>query len=577
MAVMRSWSWILGFIGGVIVLGFLAYAGLVDTIDTPFAVGGGVGVALIAAWLWLDRSALSAWSGERGSRYTGSALLVTVLGLAVAVAVNVIAFRYDKRWDVTSTKRFSLSDQTKSVLAGLDKPITISAFFTLESQAEREQFETLTEGYKQHSTLITIEMHDPLKEPALAEQNKITSAYGTVILRSGDKDQRLESKFDEESLTNAIVRLSSGKEHIVCFSEGHSELDPDDDQSAAGMGAAIVKLEGQNYTVKKSNLLRDGGVPADCEVLVIPAPQQDWLPPEREMLASYLVGGGKALMLLEPLSTPGLAHDLSRYGVAVGDDLVLEQSPNNQLLGGDPSYIVLDPSSFDFHKITEPIKGAALLRVARSVDKGPDVAGVNVQVLAHTTDAAWAETNLDPNVPMGPDPGADRVGQIPLVVVAEITDPAGIAVGSMALSSDLAGILARAAGGAKDEAAAADPASAPAPAATDPAPPPTDPAAAAPAAEVARAAGGKLVVFGDSDFAMNELVDQVNNQDLLLNSLAWLVGEDSQISIRSPEGASGSLSMTLVQGIIMGFITLIVAPGVAIMMAISTWRRRRSA
>lgn len=569
MAVMRSRSWILGFIGGLIVLGFLAYAGLSDTIETPFAVGGGVGIALIAAWLWLDRSALSSWSSERGSRYTGSALLVTLLGFAVAVALNVIAFRYDKRWDVTSTGRFALSDQTKSILAGLDKPITISAFFTLESQTEREDFETLTDGYKQHSTLIKVEMHDPLKEPALAEQNKITSAYGTVILRSGDKDQRLESKFDEEALTNAIVRLSSGKEHIICFTEGHTELDPDDDQSAAGMGAAIVKLEGQNYTVKKTNLLRDAGVPSDCEALVIPAPQQDWLQPEREALAAYLVGGGKALVLLEPLSTPELAHDLKRYGIAVGDDLVLEQSANNQLLGGDPSYIILDPSSFDFHKITEPIKGAALLRVARSVDKGPEVAGVNVQVLAHTTDAAWAETNLDPNVPMGPDPGADRVGQIPLIAVAEIADPAGIVVGKQVLHGDLSKLLAGAAAGAKEEAAAADPASA------DPASAETPPAVE-PDTEVARAAGGKLVVFGDSDFAMNELVDQVNNQDLLLNSVAWLVGEDSQISIRSPEGASGSLSMTLIQGILMGFITLIAAPGVTIMMAISTWRKRRS-
>lgn len=559
---MRNWTWILGFLGGVLVLGFLAYAGLVDQIETPFAVGGGVGAALIGLWLWLDRESLSAWGAQRGTRYTGSALLIAVLGGALAVAVNVIAYRYDKRWDLTTTQRFSISEQTKSVLKGLDQPVTVLAFFTLESQAEKEQFETLMEGYRQHSTLLTVELHDPLKEPVLAEQNKITSAYGTVILKSGEESQRLESNFDEEAVTNAIVRLSSGKEHQVCFTEGHGELDPDADQDPSGMSAAVFKLEGQNYTVKKANLLRDGGVPADCEVLVVAAPQQDWLPAEREMLAAWLVGGGRAIVMLEPMSTPGLAADLARYGIAVGDDLVLEQNPNYQLLGGDPSYVILDGSSFDFHPITEPIKGMAMLRVARSIDKGAEVAGVNVQVLAHTTEQAWAETDLDPSVPMGPDPGKDKVGRVPLIAVAEITDPAGIPVGSRAVAPAATGaeVLQKLVG------APADPA----------APPAAEPATPA-SPEPTRAAGGKLVVFGDSDFATNELVDQGNNQDLLLNTLAWMAGEESQISIRAPEGAKGSLSMTLVQGILMGFITLVVAPGVAIMMAISTWRARRAA
>ena len=68
------------------------------------------------------------------------------------------------------------------------------------------------------------------------------------------------------------------------------------------------------------------------------------------------------MVMLEPLGTPNLAHDLARYGVKVGDDVVLEQNPNYQIMGGDPSYIILDKASFDMHPITEPIKAMALLR-----------------------------------------------------------------------------------------------------------------------------------------------------------------------------------------------------------------------
>lgn len=571
---MRGWYWLLGFVGGVIILGFLAYAGLVETIETPYAVGAGVGAALIGLWLWLDRETLAAWGAQRGTKYTGAAVLVAVLAAAVTVAVNVIAYRYDKRWDVTSGGRFSLADQTKSVLEALDRPVKVLAFFTLESQGEKDKLETLLEGYQQHSTLLEVEWHDPLKEPVLAEQNKITSTWGTVILQSGEDTQRLESDFGEEAITNAIVRLTSGEDHLVCFTEGHGELDPDDDAQPTGLGASIVKLEGQNYTVQKTNLLREAGVPADCEILVVAAPQQDWLPPEREMLAAYLAGGGKVLMLLEPLSAPGLASDLGRYGVKVGDDLVLEQNPNYQLLGGDPSYIILDRQSFDLHPISEPIKGMAMLRVARSVDKGADVTGINVAVLARTTEQAWAETSLDPSVPMGPDPGQDQIGRVPLAAVAEIVDPQAIAVGERVTRAPGGALLEKlmnmepstAEGGTPMPAGEATPEEAAKAAAAQPEPP------AAP--EVTREAGGKLVVFGDSDFATNELVDQGNNQDLLLNSLAWLAGEEAQISIRGPEDQGGSLSMTLLQGILMGFITLVVAPGVAIGMAIATWRRR---
>lgn len=573
---MRNWSWILGFLGGLAVLGFLAYAGLVDSIETPYAVAGGLGAALIGAWLWLDRESLGTWSAQRGTRYTGTAVFVAVLGFALAVAVNVLANRYDKRWDVTSTGRFSLSDQTISLVSALDQPITVTGFFTLESQAEKEKFQTLMEGYTQHSKQISFSVVDPVQDPVLAEQNKITSAYGTVILKRGEDTQRLESEFNEQAVTNAIVRLTSGKDHLVCFSEGHGELDPDDDQTASGLGASIVKLEGQNYTAKKVNLLRDGGFDATCEIAVIAAPQQDFLPAEREMLAAWLVGGGKAVVMLEPMGTPELAHDLARYGVKVGDDVVLEQNPNYQIMGGDPSYIILDKASFDMHPITEPIKAMALLRLARSVDKGADVAGLNVQVLAHTSEMAWAETTLDPSVPMQPDPGVDRVGSVPLAAVVEITDPSAITVGSRVLGSTGGGNpLMDALKKNAEGAAPADPAAPAAPA--DPAATPPAPAAPVAEAEPTRKAGGKLVVYGDSDFAGNELVDQGNNQDLLLNTLAWLAGEGDQISIRTPEGANGSLSMNLVQGILMGFTTLLLAPGIAVGMAIGTWRKRRAA
>lgn len=562
---MRSFAWVLGFIGGGLVLAFLINAALVDSITTPWAVTGGVGALLFAGWLFADRESLGAAASSRGARFTSTALVLSLLGLGLAVASNVLANRYDKRWDLTSTGRFTLSDQTDSILKGLDREVKVVAFFSLESMGEKEQFEDLIEGYSQKSTLLKVEYHDPVSEPLVAQQYKITTPYGTVILEAGDRTQRLESDFGEEAVTNALVRLTSDKDHVVCFTTGHGELPVDQDNDPSSLSGAVVKLEGLNYTVKNVTLLRDGGVPADCEMLIAADAQVDWLPAEREMLAAYVAGGGSFVLLIEPLQAPGLAADMARYGIAVGNDVVLEQNPNYQLVGGDMSYLVLDPSSFDLHPISEPIKGMTLLRLARSVDRGAEVPGINVAVLAHTSAYAWAETTLDQNTLPSPDEGQDRIGQIPLIAVAEITDPAAIPVGNRAVgevggASPLSGLL----GGA---AAAATPSEA--------TPSDAAPAEAAPA-DVARKAGGKVVVFGDADFASNELIDQGSNRDLLLNTVAWLAGEEDQVSIRSPEGAKGSLSLNLGQGLLMWLVCLLGAPGVAVGMAVSTWISRRA-
>jgi hypothetical protein len=54
--------------------------------------------------------------------------------------------------------------------------------------------------------------------------------------------------------------LSSGKEHRLCFATGHDELDPDEDSAGTGLGAMVTKMEGQNYTVRKVDLAREGGI-----------------------------------------------------------------------------------------------------------------------------------------------------------------------------------------------------------------------------------------------------------------------------------------------------------------------------
>jgi hypothetical protein len=553
---MKRASWIAGLLGFCCLLFVLFWKKIFgDWTAVTWSITG-VGVALVALWSWADRERLEAAAGSRSVRYGSGALLLVVVALALGVAANILGHRYDKRWDVTSGKQFTLSEQSRKIATGLDKDVSILAFFPTDSP-EEASFRRTLEGYRVLSDRIKPEFHDPWREPFLARQYEITSQYGTVVLLAGDSKKRLESKFDEEALTNALVQVTSGREHRVCFTTDHGEAGPDDDQDPAGLGYAVLKLEAQNYKVDKVSILKEGSVPSTCEVLVVAGPQVDLLPGERESVAKYLKEGGRVFILLEALKADATAADLARYGVKAGQDIVLEDNPQAQQFGLGRGSILIPPDQLDFHPVTNDLKAGLWFYLARSVGKveAPPL-GLDVQVLVRSSGQGWAETSLEGTSSPAPDQGKDLVGNVPIMVAVEVSDPAAIQVGSTDMRPSSAS---------------------PAPVGLD-----ADPAASEkadfgddPATASASARKGRLVVVGDADFATNQLVVQLMNQDLFLNTIAWLCGEENQISIRANKASASTLAMSVPQGVIVWLLSLLVVPGISIGLAVGMWVRRR--
>jgi ABC-type uncharacterized transport system involved in gliding motility auxiliary subunit len=327
---------------------------------------------------------------------------------------------------------------------------------------------------------------------------------------------------------------------------GHGEGGADDTGAPNGYGLTLEKLTKQNYTVSTVQLLASQPKPADCEVLLLAGPKNDLLPAELDRLAQYVAAGGKLIVLLDPLGTPNLAADLARYGVKVGNDVVIENDPYRQMPQG-PTFVVLDGQSSAQHPITEKLDQPAILPLARSVGKGADVTGLAVTVLAHTSDQSWAETKLDDiqTTPPTPDPGADIVGQVPLMVAVEVNDPAAVAetttVGTLP-SIDGAPAMA--------------------------APP-------APTEKLEKKAGGKVVVIGDSDFATNQIAAAGMNVDLLLGSVGWMVDDKNQITIHANDAKTGQLTVGVIPAAVVVLVSLIAVPGLAALGAVGTFMSRR--
>ena len=508
---LRERLWMLGGAGllGLIACGLAAANYEAGELPPLLIVAGSLSGVLTMLWLGMDRSRIQHFLSARSTQQSGFALGLVLIAAALAVGANVLANKHDVRWDLTSSDRYSISPQTISVLEALATPVEVRAYFGGES-VEKSTFKDLIKGYQAHTAQLKLRMIDPVLEPAQADQDGVDSTLGTIILAAGEQTQRLEATMDEEAVTNALIRLTSNTDHTLCTSVGHGEIDVDDDMNPAAISAVANKLERQNYTFKPVNILKQGQVPDDCDLLLIADPRVDFVAAEREQLLAYNAKGGSMLALLEPGHSPGLAIHMAQYGIDVGENIVLEANPNYQVMGGDASTLVVGQNQMTDHPITEPIVGMVLLRVARTVQSlQPPLEDFDVGELLLTSDYAWAETRLDGLTIPQPDEGEDPMGRLGLAAVSTSKT------------------------------------------------------------------GGRVVVFGDSDFASNELLDQASNFDLLPNAIAWLVGEEDQVSIRPNPSAKGTFTMSTIQGLIVWLVSVLLIPALTIGGAVATWLARR--
>src|ERR1700746_2244112 len=70
----------------------------------------------------------SQWTKARQTKYAAYASVYIAVILAIIIVGNVLADRYNKSYDATSNKRYSLSDQTAKIVKGLKQDATITYF-----------------------------------------------------------------------------------------------------------------------------------------------------------------------------------------------------------------------------------------------------------------------------------------------------------------------------------------------------------------------------------------------------------------------------------------------------------------
>src|SRR5262249_43047478 len=336
----------------------------------------------------------------------------------------------------------------------------------------------------------------------------------------------------EQDITNAIIKVVSGQQKKVYFTDGHGEKDTTSSERD-GYNTIVQALGRENYTTDKIVLAQKGSVPDDASVVVIAGPKNDFFPQEIDALKAYLAKNGKLLLLLDPpgrVDSPpltnliALAHD---WGINVGNDVVVDISGMGQLFGA--SEVVPVAAQYPAHPITDRFRVMTAYPLARSA--APVEGGVNghtAQPLVNTSDRSVAKTDLQQMFKEGKitlEPGKDKPG--PITLASAVTGAAPL----------------------------------------DPATPPEPSAGPKPEA--------RLVVFGDSDFASNSVLGIEGNKDIFMNAVGWLSQQENLISVRAKEPDDRRLTLTARQQNGLTLFSVFGVPGLIFITGIYSWWRRR--
>jgi len=485
---------------------------------------------ILSQWREVARS----FSG-RQARLGSLAAVSVVVVLAILFAINYLSSRHNKRWDLTSAKQFSLSDQTKKVLQGLQKPVRIRVFGEPD---DFTRFHDRLDEYQYQSKQLNIEYIDMVRNPTRANEYKPPiTVSGTVVFEYEGRTERVSSNGEQE-LTNGLIKVIQGKTHKVYFVQGHGEhsTDTTDRGGYSSIGAA---LKSDNFETDALVLAQQKAVPDDASILVVAGPKTDFFPAEIDMVKKYLAKGGKIFFLLDPPERadtppmPNLLTLMKEWDIDVGNNIVVDVSGMGQLLGTDVSVPVA--AKYEAHPITERFSLLTAYPLARSVaaiEGGAN--GHSAQNLVSTSRNSWAETDIKRLTTSGQverelDKG-DKSGPVSLAAVV----------------------------------------SSPATDAPAPAPDPKDPKAAdAPKPE------SRLAVFGDSDFVSNGFLGIPGNRDLFLNTVNWLAQQENLISIRPKDPEDRRVSLTADQAKLIFWLSILIIPGFILAAGVQTWWRRR--
>ncbi|MFZ6027536.1 MAG: GldG family protein [Chloroflexota bacterium] len=527
--------------GSAAVTAFVLYVVYRNLTGLPFLISAGVALIGLAVFALLDPERVRVIITGRQARYGSTVFVQAVAFIGIVVVVNILVFKLANLYpektkvDLTETKSNTLAPETIDTLAGLPEPVKALGFYSQQSAGGRENADALLRRYVENSKgLFTYEFLDPdTNLQAVKDAGIPQGKDGVISLQMGTRREIVDYA-SEQALTSALVKLMAGEQRVVYFLTGHGEHNPEDSGDVAYSDAKSA-LENKNYIVKVLNLRTDTAIPEDAAAIVVGGPVKPLADQEVQMLSDYVARGGALLVLQDPLiqtefgdaADPLGAYLSQTWGITYGNDFVVQVATNQ----ASPYVTGVELAS---HAIvsTALVNNPPFFVAAQSIQASEAFSNVVTTELVKSTpfydncypSCSWSSTDPE-NISAWLSGGAGGPSN---PTPEDLLGPVTVGVSAQMNGSE-----------------------------------------------------ARLVVFGDSDFAVNAFFNSYGNSDLFVNSVDWAVGQEDLISLTPKDTVTRTLNVqpqnlaVVNNGLFLGLVVGL--PGLVLLAGVANWliRRRR--
>ena len=427
-----------------------------------------------------------------------------LLGISLLLGLNILAKHVFIRHDLTKSSRYTLSAETKACIRAIEEPIDI--ILTIPEHPEQPELKeiqlylkSLLREYsafsqKNGQNKLTVEHLDYYRQTnrtlAINQINSIEA--NTVALLAKDdraikiqpadlfeiKEQAIVGFKGEQAITSALIRLTKDTSEKIYFLQGHGEMSLNQIDLERGLSELKIRLSENHYQVAELNLNTQESVPDDADLLIIPSPQGALLAEEQDKIRRYMTArNGSLIILIDPGRRHGLDAILFDWGILAEDLVIIDPSNTHKSSTGD--YVI---KYFAPHKITQLLSDHSLNPLwgaSRPIRKDPAASNkshLEVIPLIGSSPTSWAERDYRFN----------QVSARQFNPSRDLKGPVSIAVAAQRNAGSKMGL---------------------------------------------KISGGRIVVFGNSDFISNQKSAVFANQQLILQAINWSLPSSQSLNI----------------------------------------------
>jgi len=336
-------------------------------------------------------------------------------------------------------------------------------------------------------------------------------ADGTIVFEYGKKETRIE-EVSEEAITNAIIKVTRREDKVIYFLQGHGEPELN---IKSDISYSIVKsnLENLSFRVKNLWLVQESSFPKDISALVVAGPQKPLFEKEIHLIEDFIFKNqGRVFFLMNPGQGKELRPLFNKLGIELGNDVIVDTV--STVMGGD--YFMPVVAQYPNHAITKNFNYATFFPLARSISNvSPQPKGIKMNFIATTSPNSWGEMSYEAESKTDrivKNP-RDKAGPLDIIAAIDILGEKGYQT--------------------------------------------------------------KVVISGDSDFAINRYYYFSANGNFFNNIISWLTDQGDLVAISPKTSAPSTLNLTKSQSNLLFFYTLIILPVFILMIGIGIWIYRR--